>query len=227
MPDMVELRAAELRRGELVVLRDITLRIQPGGLNCIVGANGSGKTTLLRAMCGDNIGGVDSLTIDGHDARGLDEAGLAALRAVLPQAMAPHFPYAVRDLVSWGAYTRGGATEAEIVTALANFGIAHLASRPVTSLSGGEWARVRIAQAFLQQAAVLFVDEPDAALDRPARTLLFTALAATHQTVVVVTHDLESALRHGTHVIGLSRGSVAFHSPIAEVTLDDCEALWE
>ena len=227
MSDVVEFRAAELRRGEHVVLRNVELHLERGGFHCIIGANGSGKTSLLRALCGDPVGGVDVLSIDGHDAKGLDAAHLAELRAVLPQSLAPLFPYTVRDVVAWGAYVRGGADDADVDAVMAQLGVTDLAQRAVTRLSGGEWARVRIAQAFLQKPAVLFADEPDAALDRSVSHRLFQALADSHQTVVMVTHDLESARRFATHLIGIRNGGVAFHRPPSEVTIEDCEALWE
>lgn len=227
MPDVVEFCAPELRRGDNTVLRNVELRLERGGFHCIIGANGSGKSTLLRALCGDPIPGVEVLRIDGHDALGLDAAHLAELRAVLPQSQVPLFPYSVRDVISWGAHVRGGAGADELDAVMSQLGVSDLADRAVTRLSGGEWARVRIAQAFLQRPAVLFADEPDAALDRSVSHRLFRALAESQQTVVMVTHDLESARMFATHLIGLRDGALAFHRPTAEVSLGDCEALWE
>ena len=226
MPEVLHLRVPVLRRGEHTVLTDVDLRIGRGSFQCIIGANGTGKTSLLRAMCGDFTDGVEALTIDGHDAHGLDGAHLAALRAVLPQALAPNFPYTVRDVASWGAFVHGGARADAVEAALERVGILALAERPVTALSGGEWARVRIAQALLQRPAVLFADEPDAALDRAASRGLFEMLAHSDQTVVAVTHDIDLARRHATHIIGLRGGRIEFQRPAAEVSADDCEALW-
>ena len=226
MSDVLHLQVAELRRGDNTVLRDVDLRIARGSFQCIIGANGTGKTSLLTAMSGDLVAGVERLTIDGHNAHGLDVQRLAALRSMLPQALSPRFPYAVRDVVSWGAYVHGGATAEEVDAVLDRLGILELADRPVTVLSGGEWARVRIAQALLQRPAVLFADEPDAALDRAASHGLFAMLADSEQTVVAVTHDLELAKRYATHLIGLREGRIAFQRPVSEVSLEDCEALW-
>lgn len=226
MSDVLHVRVPVLRRGDHVVLRDVDLSIARGSFQCIVGANGTGKTSLLRAMSGDHVDGVEILTIDGHNAHGLDVTHLAGLRAVLPQALAPRFPYAVRDVVSWGAYVHGGASQTDVDAALERVGILPLAARPVTSLSGGEWARVRIAQAVLQRPAVLFADEPDAALDRAASRALFAMLAASEQTVVAITHDIDLAKRYATHIIGLRGGGVAFQRAAADVSVEDCEALW-
>jgi len=226
MSDVLHFRAEELRRGDHVVMRDVELSLERDGFHCIIGANGTGKSTLLKAMCGDLMDGVDELIIDGQQAHGLDVTKLATLRAVLPQTLAPRFPYAVRDVVAWGAYSRGGVDDIEVEAVLARLEISALIDRPVTLLSGGEWARVRIAQAMIQKPAVLFADEPDAALDRRARHALFSMLAASPQTVVVVTHDVELARRYSTHVIGLKDGRIAFQRPAAEVTGRDCGALW-
>lgn len=226
MSDVLHFRAEELRRGDHVVMRDVELSLERDGFHCIIGANGTGKSTLLKAMCGDLMDGVDELIIDGQQAHGLDVTKLATLRAVLPQTLAPRFPYAVRDVVAWGAYSRGGVDDVEVEEVLARLEISALIDRPVTLLSGGEWARVRIAQAMIQKPAVLFADEPDAALDRRARHALFSMLAASPQTVVVVTHDVELARRYSTHVIGLKDGRIAFQRPAAEVTGRDCGALW-
>ena len=226
MSEVLHIRVPELRRGTNVVLRDVDVHIERGSFHCIVGANGTGKSSLLGAMSGDLVDGVETLVIDGHDAHGLDVSHLAQLRAVLPQALAPRFPYAVRDVVSWGAYVHGGATAVEVDAALTRLGIQSLAERPVTVLSGGEWARVRIAQALLQRPAVLFADEPDAALDRAASRSLFSMLAASEQTVVAVTHDIDMARRYATHIIALTSGGIAFHRPVDAVPAEDCEALW-
>ena len=226
MSDVLHLQAAQLRRGDHVVLREIDLTIERGTFQCIVGANGTGKTSLLTAMSGDLVDGVEALTIDGHNAHGLDVRHLAHLRSVLPQALAPRFPYAVRDVVSWGAYVHGGATAEDVDDALNRMGIRALAERPVTVLSGGEWARVRIAQALMQRPAVLFADEPDAALDRAASHALFAMLAQSEHTVVAVTHDLELAKRYASHIIGLRNGRIEFQRPAPAVTIEDCEALW-
>lgn len=227
MPDVLHLRVPVLRRGGHTVLTDVDLGIERGSFQCIIGANGTGKTSLLRAMCGDLADGVETLAIDGHDAHGLDVAHLAALRAVLPQTLAPRFPYRVRDVVSWGAYVHGGAQPGAVDAAMDHVGIRALADRPVTALSGGEWARVRIAQALLQRPAVLFADEPDAALDRAASRALFATLATSEQTVVAVTHDIDLARRYATHIIGLRGGRIAFQRPAGDVSIEDCEALWE
>ena len=73
---------------------------------------------------------------------------------------------------------------------------------------------------------MLFADEPDAALDRAASRGLFEMLAHSDQTVVAVTHDIDLARRHATHIIGLRGGRIEFQRPAAEVSADDCEALW-
>ena len=87
-------------------------------------------------------------------------------------------------------------------------------------------SRVRIAQALLQRPSVLFADEPDAALDRAASHARFAMLAASDETVVAVTHDIDLAKRCASHVIGLRAGRIAFQRPAAEVSVEDCEALW-
>lgn len=73
---------------------------------------------------------------------------------------------------------------------------------------------------------MLFADEPDAALDRAASHARFAMLAASDETVVAVTHDIDLAKRCASHVIGLRAGRIEFQRPATAVSIADCEVLW-
>ncbi|NDD31726.1 MAG: ATP-binding cassette domain-containing protein [Proteobacteria bacterium] len=90
--------------------------------------------------------------------------------------------------------------------ALAACSVAHHACRSVDVVSGGELARVRLAQALAMKPQLLILDEPDAALDQQARLELHALLRSLPATVVFVSHDLASAQQHADRVWELRDG---------------------
>jgi len=216
--------------GRRDALREIDLDVGPGELVALVGPNGAGKTTLLRALAGlirPNSGGAF------FDDRRIEDVSLAerARRlAYLPQENAAHWPLAVRDLVMLGRLPRrsgwlGRPTErdrAEVAKALADDGLAHLADRPATELSGGELRRALLARALAGEPEALLADEPTAGLDPGCRIDVMTRLrqvADDGRAIIAATHDLELAARYADRALLLDQGAaVAFGPPEAVFT---------
>jgi iron complex transport system ATP-binding protein len=101
-----------------------------------------------------------------------------------------------------------------VAEAMATMGIAHLAERTIETLSGGEMQKVHLATALVQQADILFLDEPTTYLDYKYQSeigrLLRTINQQQHKTIIEVTHDVNRALLDATHVIALSEGKIVF-----------------
>jgi iron complex transport system ATP-binding protein len=153
------IKAGHSYDGERWQFRDLDLTVSSGEIVAVLGPNGRGKSTLLRAVAGlirPSTGHVE--------ARG--DVGF------VPQAFLPAFSYSAFDIVLMGR-TRHipllrtpGRRDREIASAcLAELGIARLAERSFTSLSGGERQLVLIAQALAGETPILLLDEPAAALD--------------------------------------------------------------
>lgn len=205
---------------------DVHLDVAPGDIVALLGRNGSGKSTCVQVMSGLLEGPGSTVRIG---ERILDDAtthvptrdrGIALL-AQRPLLL-PHL--SVLDNVAFGLRARGHRTAAARARArreLAAVGCAHLAERRPFQLSGGQAARVSLARALATDPAVVFLDEPMAALDVDAaaaiRSLLARRFAATRPTVVLVTHNLLDVASLATHVVVLEDGHVIEHGPAPEI----------
>lgn len=154
------------------VLREASLVARKGGVTCLMGVNGCGKSTLIDCILGENQIESGSIAIDGQDASAFGPEALAKRVSFVPQVHERTFPYKVRDIVLMGRTAHFGLLEspgdddrALVNDALRECGIAHLAERPYTQLSGGETQMVLLARALAQQAPFVIMDEPTAHLD--------------------------------------------------------------
>ncbi|MBB5223085.1 iron complex transport system ATP-binding protein [Amaricoccus macauensis] len=194
---------------------------------CILGPNGSGKTTLLRCLIGGLAIASGRITLAGQDATRLPPRRLARLVAYVPQGTQSVFGHRVLDIVMMGRsahlrhfQTPGPRDEEIAVAALERVGIAGLAERSFSTISGGERQLCLLARAVAQKPAVLILDEPAASLDfaNQARILdILAGLADGGLAVVMTTHHPDHALQIGTQVLGLRDGRVIADGPASRV----------
>jgi manganese/zinc/iron transport system ATP- binding protein len=208
---------------EKPVLWDIDLAIPQGVLMAIVGPNGAGKTTLLRCVLGLLRPVAGQVRIFGEPA-----AGQRRNTAYVPQRTSVDwdFPTTVLDLVTMGCYGRlgwfrrpGRAEHERARAALDQVGLADLAGRQIGELSGGQQQRAFLARALVQDARLLFMDEPFQGVDATTeRTIvdLLQDLRSRGCTVVVVHHDLQTVTDYFDWVTLLNVRRVA-SGPVAEV----------
>ena len=160
----------------------------------LVGPNGSGKTTLLRLLRGDleptngQIRRADALRIVYFDQNRELDPDLSLRRALAPDSDSVIYQERVIHVAAWAA--RFLFTGEDL-------------NRPVGRFSGGERARVLIAQLMLQQADVLLLDEPTNDLDIPTLEILEESLLEFRGALVLVTHDRYMLDRVSTVVLGL------------------------
>jgi len=209
---VIEVKDLWLSRNGEVLLEAINLRVFKGDVFAILGPNGSGKTTLLKVILGLIPPDRGTVRILG----GLPQERRHLLGYV-PQLRTFDFDYpiTVRGMVLSGLLGRKTglfktfSTEdtglAE--TALSTMGIAHLADRPISDLSGGEQQRVVIARALVGNPQVLLLDEPTVFVDAPTETQFYDILGnlARSMTIVLVTHDIGVIVSHVTKVACLNR----------------------
>lgn len=186
-------------------LHHLDLVIPSGALVAVVGPNGAGKSTLLKTLAGE-------LRPMSGQVR-----GLPARVAYMPQrsTLDVSFPVSVWDMVAMGLWHRmgacGGMTEAmrdECSSVLDRVGLAGFEDRDLDALSGGQLQRALFARLTLQDAQLVLLDEPFAAVDAPTKTVLIDVLKhwqAQGKTVLAVTHDLSQALEHFPHTLLLAR----------------------
>ena len=209
------------------VLRDLTLRVSDGEWLGLIGPNGAGKTTLLRAVAGlvlvhGQVGVADSSVSTGNRRR------LAQLVAYVPQR--PELPAAmtVTDYVLLGRTPyipylgMEGARDLEVVArTLERLELAPLAGRDLGSLSGGEGQRAVLARALAQEAPVLLLDEPTAALDvghqQQVLELVDELRTERGLTVISAMHDLTLAGQFAERLLLLDGGRMVAYGPARTV----------
>lgn len=209
------------------VVSNVSVEVGDGELVVIVGPNGAGKTTLLRAIAGLVAPRSGSVRVLGQDPHRAVRKQIARDLAYLPQQYELAFPFAVEEVVLLGRFARqrglGLASEADLAAAHAAMkacAIEDLAARRFDELSGGEARRVIIAQALCQGAKCLLLDEPTAGLDPAHARMVFEVLRAqcdAGATALVVTHDLDLALRFGHTMWLVGNGRLAARGAPADV----------
>ena len=199
-PVSLELRAVRCSYGDLVVLADVSARVEAGTCVALVGESGSGKTTLLRCFNGMVRPGRGEVRVAGADVGTLSLAALRRRVGYVPQngGLLPHWRVLrnvalVPALLGWPDAREAARTALELVGLSAgDFG-----QRFPHELSGGQRQRVALARALAGRPAVLLMDEPFGALDAITRSEVQAAFAALRQrlsvTTVLVTHDLLEA----------------------------------
>ena len=208
-------------------LDDVTMRVPHGAQVAIVGPNGAGKSTLFKALVG--LLPVRSGRVLLH---GRPPGGQTDPIAYVPQREEIDwgFPVTVHDVVMMGRYgrlgwlRRPGAADREVVArCLHELGIAELEKRAIGELSGGQQQRVFLARALAQEPHVLLLDEPFTGVDVGAREALLTLLERLRRqgiTVLVSTHDMETAARRFELVALLNGRLIAYGAPSAVFTQD-------
>jgi len=180
--------------GGRTLFKNVDFILQSGMRVGLVGPNGSGKTTLLRLLRGDilpsagKIQKADSLRIVYFDQNRQLDPDVSLRRALAPDSDSVIYQDRVIHVAAWAARFLFSGEDL---------------NRPVGRLSGGERARVLIAQLMLQQADVLLLDEPTNDLDIPTLEILEESLLEYRGALVLVTHDRYMLDRVSTIVLGL------------------------
>ena len=225
--------ATEQRRSRAIEIRDLSVRYRgrpalahligsfaAGSLTAIVGPNGAGKSTLLKALAGivrARRGAIVGL----GDRRRL---------AYLPQqaALDRSFPITVGELATLGGWRRFGAFRSapgEVVEraaeAIASVGLDGMAGRRIAELSVGQVQRALFARLLMQEAGVLLLDEPFAAIDERTAEDLLCLVHRWHdegRTVVAVLHDIEQVRTHFPTSLLLARRVIGWGDTAAVLT---------
>ena len=223
---LIELRGAGVRIGQRTILDAVDLSVATGEVVGLLGPNGSGKTTAARACLGLLPLQSGAALLQGRAAGSLRPAERARIVAYLPQQRGAAWPIAVRDAVALGRFAYGTALgklapadEAAVDRAIHDCALEALTDRAVTSLSGGEAARVHVARALAAHTPALIADEPIAALDPLHQWGVMRVLAgygATGGGALVVLHDIAMAAQFCTRIILMKAGRVIASGPPAQ-----------
>lgn len=207
---MIEISHLSHKFGEITALNNLNLKIEPGSLVAITGANGTGKSTLLKLIAGLYKPTQGNIICHSHR------------KAFLPQRseMDRTFPLRVLDVAAMGLWSELGLSKRlshkfhqRVMGALVQVGLESLSQRSILALSGGQLQRLLFARLILQDAPLILLDEPFAALDRTTTIELMHLLIKWHQegrTILAVMHDLELVKKYFEQTMLLAHDLIAF-----------------
>jgi zinc/manganese transport system ATP-binding protein len=207
----VVLRDVTVRYGRRVALEAVSGEFLAGSLTAVVGVNGAGKSTLLAA-----IAGVVRLT------GGVVNCAARPRLAYLPQltSIDRDYPLTVAELIALGGWREFGAfrspraaLRARAAVVAETVGLAGRLRQPIGEISVGELQRALFARLALQDAAVILLDEPFAAVDAQTMPVLLDQVTRWHQegrTVIAVVHDLELVRARFPTTLVLARRCLAW-----------------
>jgi iron complex transport system ATP-binding protein len=188
-----------------VVGRGLDVALAQGEVLALLGPNGGGKTTLLKTLLGILPPRAGEVAIGGRALGRISLRERARLIAYVPQVHVPSFAFTVESVVLMGRTAHGSLfsppsarDRAVAAGALERFGIAQLAQRPYTMISGGERQLALLARALAQEPQFVVLDEPTASLDFGNQGKVMReirALAQAGHGVLFTTHDPNHALR--------------------------------
>ncbi|KVW32030.1 ABC transporter ATP-binding protein [Burkholderia ubonensis] len=223
---MIEIERLGKRFGDVVAVDDVSLTMQRGTITALVGASGSGKSTLLRMINRLIAPGTGTVRIDGVDTASVPPEQLRRRIGYVIQGhgLFPHWSVArniatVPCLLGWDA----ARIDARVRELLALFNLApdEFAGKLPHELSGGQQQRVGVARALAAEPAMLLMDEPFGALDPIIRGKAQDDLLALQRrlgiTVVLVTHDIEEALKLGDTIAVMDGGRLLQVASPAEI----------
>lgn len=217
--------------GETKVLNGINIEIYDGDFTVIMGTSGSGKSTLLYCLSGMEQASGGTIYCGGQAVTGASEKELTKLRADkfgfvfqkthLVSNLTLYENIVMAGLIGGGLSEKDVRKRAEQLAEQMN--LQDAVDRLPSQVSGGEAQRAAVARAVMGNPAVLFADEPTGALNK-ANTKevlnLFTGLHEKGQTILLVTHDKEAALR-GNRILYIEDGRVISELILAEYGKDD------
>jgi len=209
------------------VVDGVDLRVEAGEWIALIGPNGAGKTTLLRAIA-RLIPFAGTIALDDRDSAEMRRSELSRVVAVVPQEPSTPPWMTVGEYVLLGRTPHLGLLAKEgkhdrdaAARALARLDLLDYRERRLGTLSGGEKQRVVVARALAQEARIVLLDEPTAALDighqQQALELLDVLRGESGLTLLAAMHDLTLAAQYADRMVLLDRGRIVVDGMPQEV----------
>ncbi len=232
----LEIRDLKKAFGGLPAINGVSLQVEAGERRLIIGPNGAGKTTLFNLITGDLPSDAGSIRLFGEDVSRLKthrrvHRGLARTYQIITLFQKDTLEHNIvlsllgLSKTRWNVF-RPMSLNADMYEkareVLALVGLEQLAKRPISEVAYGEKRRVEIAMALAQKPRVLLLDEPLAGLSREERASVKQLIAGIPRetTVVMIEHDMDTALDMSERITVLHYGSVIVEGTRAEVVAD-------
>ncbi len=211
------------RYGDSTVFDSVNFDIRQGEFVCIIGHSGCGKTTILNVLAGLEHASDGHVFMDQREIAGpsLERGVVFQGHALMPWlTVRANIAFAVRS--KWPLWNRAQVNE-HVEKYVAMVGLSAAIDKKPSALSGGMKQRVGIARAFAIQPRMLLLDEPFGALDALTRGTIQDELlricAETHQTVFMITHDVDEAILLADRILLMSNGPQARVAEIVKNTM--------
>ncbi|HZE11508.1 MAG TPA: ABC transporter ATP-binding protein [Burkholderiales bacterium] len=236
MTPALELANLKKSFGGLPAMNGVSLQVMPGERRLIIGPNGAGKTTLFNLITGDLERDSGSIRLFGNEVSRLKShqrahRGLARTYQIITlfqkDSLQHNIVLSLLGLrgIRWRTFralARYTELDEEAHGVLKLVGLDHLAQRPIGEVAYGEKRRVEVAMALAQKPRLLLLDEPLAGLSREERTAMKELIARIPRevTVVMIEHDMDTALDLAERITVLHYGSVIVEGTRAEIIAD-------
>ncbi|OXY80407.1 phosphonate ABC transporter ATP-binding protein [Oceanimonas doudoroffii] len=247
--NIIEVRRLSKTFDNKKALKEISLDISHGGITALLGPSGSGKSTLLRHLsglvCSDRQEGTEirvlgqlvqsegraASQVRGCRARAgyiFQQFNLVNRLSVLTNVLIGALGSTARWRTLTGRFTPEQRRQA--MQALERVGMAAFAEQRVSTLSGGQQQRVAIARSLMQQAHIIFADEPIASLDPESARTVMELLKDINERegipVVVTLHQVDYALKYCQHLVALREGEVFYQGAAEAITEGELASLY-
>ena len=224
---MIQIEHLSVAYQQTLALENLSLTIQGPTILGILGPNGAGKSTLIKAMLG-LLPHSGKVLLDQKD---LDQVLQRVAYVEQKTAIDFHFPITVRECVSLGLYPHLSIFKRKSKEDLqkVEVNLLDLADRQIGQLSGGQFQRVLIARCLVQEADVIFLDEPFAGIDSVSEDIIMQTLQTLKKegkTILIVHHDLSKVPAYFDQVLLLHRKLIAFGKTEETFTKENLHAAY-
>lgn len=213
---LIECRDVSMAYDKVLAVKNVSFGLEEGDYLCVVGENGAGKSTLVKGILG---------LMKPVDGEILYNGLVPAQIGYLPQqtVVQKDFPASVQEVVLSGCLNSTGRlpfytkeARQRVAKEMERLGLTELRRRCYRDLSGGQQQRVLLARALCATSKLLLLDEPVAGLDPIVTAELYALVEKLNQedgiTVLMVSHDIHSAVRYGNKILQLQNEGVFFGS---------------
>ena len=208
------------------LFNNLSLSVAQGGFIAVAGPNGAGKSTLLKHLIRELRSPDGTVFLMERDINSMRQREIAKLISFQSQYNPKGDEFTVKEAVALGRYTYGdvNSSDAKVMSALEMTGIAHLADKYITRISGGEFQLAMLARTICQDTQMIALDEPVNNLDprhQIALLRLLRRLADEGRTIICVLHDLNAILQNCDRCILLENGKVFAYGSTDDVLTEE------